>query len=440
MTEDLKERVRTEIEAHADEIIAFSQEMMLRPEPGYAEHETAEQVVRWFQKLGLPYRDRLALTGVKAVLPGRPGGPTVGLLGELDAVLVPGHPLADPATDAAHACGHNAMLAAMLGAGLGLRTVMAELTGNVALFAVPAEEFTEVDRRLTLRAEGKLEFPVGKAELLRLGEFDDIDLAMLVHTASEGAPRFSVGNTMNGAVIKRVRFTGKAAHAGGRPWFGVNAFKAATLAVQAIDAQRDTFPDGEAVRVNPVMTQVDAVPGVVPGNAKLEVLIRGRTLDVLKQTCEKVDRALRAGALALGTGLDIETLLAYLPLTPDPGLDDVLTANAARIVGDDGIARGGHRGGCTDMGDLGHVMPVSHPMASGAVGSAHGTEYQVTDHRQAAVEPAIYLATTVIDLLADDAAAARRIVSAYGPRRSLDDYLALRRSLDGHDSWEAGAW
>jgi amidohydrolase len=440
MTDDLKERVRTEIEAHAEEIIAFSQDVMLRPEPGYAEHATAKSVVEWLEKLKLPYRDELALTGVKAVLHGRPGGPTVGLLGELDAVLVPGHPLADPATDAAHACGHNAMLAAMLGAGLGLRTVMSELTGDVALFAVPAEEFTEVDRRLALRAEGKLEFPVGKAELLRLGEFDDIDLAMLVHTASEGGPRFSVSNTMNGAVIKRVRFTGRAAHAGGRPWAGLNAFKAATLAVQAIDAQRDTFPDGEAVRVNPVMTQVDAVPGVVPGNARLEVLIRGRTLDVLKQTCEKVDRALRAGAMALNTGLDIETLLAYLPLSPDPRLDDVVVANAAQVVGESGVARGGHRGGCTDMGDLGHVMPVSHPFASGAVGSAHATSYQVTDHRQAAVEPAVYLATSVIDLLTDDAAAARRIVSAYGPRRSLDDYLALRRSLDGHVSWEAEAW
>jgi metal-dependent amidase/aminoacylase/carboxypeptidase family protein len=126
-------------------------------------------------------------------------------------------------------------------------------------------------------------------------------------------------------------------------------------------------------------------------------------------------------------------------LTPDPRLDEVLAANAAQVVGDDGIARGGHFGGCTDMGDLGHVMPVSHPMASGAVGTAHGTAYQVTDHRQAAVEPAIYMATCVIDLLTNDAAAARQIVSAYGPRRSLDDYLALRRSLDGHTSWDPEA-
>lgn len=439
MSDELKERVRAEIEAHAGEIIAFSEDVMRQPEPGYAEHATAAKVVEWFDRLGIAYRDQLALTGVKAVLRGRANGPTVGLLGELDAVLVPGHPLADPTTDAAHACGHNAMLAAMLGAGLGLRTVMSELTGNVALFAVPAEEFTEVDRRLALRADGRLEFPVGKAELLRLGEFDDIDLAMLVHTGGEDSPRFSVGNTMNGAVIKRVRFTGKAAHTGGRPWLGVNAFKAATLAVQAIDAQRDTFPDGEAVRVNPVMTQVDAVPGVVPGNAKLEVLIRGRTLDVLKEICAKVDRALRAGALALNTGLEIETLLAYLPLTPDPRLDDVLTANAATVVGEDGIARGGHRGACTDMGDLGHVIPVSHPTASGGVGSVHGTEYQVTDHRQAAVEPAIYMAMSVIDLLTNDAAEARRIIAEYGPRRSLDDYLALRRGLDGHTSWEPEA-
>src|SRR5690606_21746739 len=184
--------------------------------------------------------------------------------GELDAVPVPDHPLADPETGAAHACGHHAQLAAMVGVGIGLRNVMPELSGSVVLFAVPAEEFAEIDRRLALRDRREIEFPVGKAELLRLNAFDDIDLAMQVHTAGSGAPRFSVGDTTNAGALVRARFLGQAAHAGSRPWDGRNAFKAATLAVQALDAQRETFADRDTVRVNPVLTQVDAVPGVVP--------------------------------------------------------------------------------------------------------------------------------------------------------------------------------
>src|SRR5690606_36606174 len=156
---------------------------------------------------------------------------------------------------------------------------------------------------------------------LRLNAFDDIDLAMQVHTAGSGAPRFSVGDTTNAGALVRARFLGQAAHAGIRPWDGRNAFKAATLAVQALDAQRETFADRDTVRVNPVMTKVDAVPGVVPASASLEELVRARILDALRETCGKVERALRAGALALVVSLESETLLAYLPLSSAPSLD-----------------------------------------------------------------------------------------------------------------------
>jgi metal-dependent amidase/aminoacylase/carboxypeptidase family protein len=64
---------------------------------------------------------RLALTGVRADVAGRAGaGPTFALLGELDGLVVTGHPVADPQTGAAHACGHNAQVAGLLGAAMGL--------------------------------------------------------------------------------------------------------------------------------------------------------------------------------------------------------------------------------------------------------------------------------------------------------------------------------
>ena len=70
-----------------------------------------------FASLGLTDVTRPARTGVKGWL-WRGAGPRVAVIGELDAVLSPGHPFADKATGAAHACGHNAQLASMLGLSL----------------------------------------------------------------------------------------------------------------------------------------------------------------------------------------------------------------------------------------------------------------------------------------------------------------------------------
>jgi metal-dependent amidase/aminoacylase/carboxypeptidase family protein len=152
---EVKARLCAQIDRRKDEIVAISDHIMRRPEPGYREVRTAEFVAGWFRRMGLECREGLGLTGVKARLRGRSRGPTVAVLGELDSLIVGEHPLADPTTHAAHACGHNAQVASMIGAGLGLQAVMDELDGDVVLFAVPAEEYIEVEWRLGLREQGK---------------------------------------------------------------------------------------------------------------------------------------------------------------------------------------------------------------------------------------------------------------------------------------------
>src|SRR5262249_58001445 len=135
----------------AGEIVEISAHIRRHPESGYREVRTAEYVAGRLDRLGLKYRDGLALTGVKARLKGRAPGPTVAILGELDSLIVGGHPLADPVTHAAHACGHNAQIASMLGAGMGLQAGMEEPGGDVGLFAVPAEAYIEGEWRARAR-------------------------------------------------------------------------------------------------------------------------------------------------------------------------------------------------------------------------------------------------------------------------------------------------
>ena len=104
----------------------------------------------------IPHETGLAITGVKGVIRGKNSGPTVALMGELDSILVSDHPQADLKTGAAHACGHNAQIAGLMGAMMGLvdTGAMDELCGNIVIFAVPAEEYVEIEYRLGLQREG----------------------------------------------------------------------------------------------------------------------------------------------------------------------------------------------------------------------------------------------------------------------------------------------
>lgn len=437
VTEDeLKRRVCAEIDRHADRLIALCDAILRRPETGYRETGTAGLVREQFDAMGLDSRTGLARTGVKARIHGRRPARTVAILGELDSLIVSGHAFADPVTAAAHACGHNAQVAAMVGAGLGLLPVSGALDGDVVLFAVPAEECIELDWRCERRDAGDVEFLLGKAELIRLGEFDDVDMAMLTHSGGPATdPLLRVGNSANGALVKRVRYTGRSAHAGASPWDGVNAAKALTLGLSAIDAQRDTFREADLVRVHHLVTACGDAVSAVPEHARMEMMVRARGTEAMRRTAAIVDRSLRAGAQALGASVDITTLSGYLPLVTDAPLDDVLFGNAAAVCGAGYVQRdAGHLSWSTDMGDLGHIMPVAHPIAaSGSTAGHHSAGYHVTDPRLAVILPAKVMACTVVDLLFDGARVADQVIDRSGPKLSRDGYVELRRSLErGH--------
>jgi amidohydrolase len=428
---ELKARVCAEIDRQANRIIDISAHILQHPEIGFREHATAAYVAEQFAAMGLGCQTGLAITGVKARMKGRSSTLTVGILGELDSLLVPESPVADPLTHAAHACGHNAQIAAMLGAGLGLQSVMAELDGDVVLFAVPAEECITVEERLELRAKGEIEFIIGKPELIRIGAFDDIDMVTITHTPHGGDDSHaSVGDTHNGALIKRVRFIGRAAHAGSGAQHGVNALKAATLALAAIDANRERFAEADMVRVSPIITKGGDGTSTVPSDVRVETMIRARSIEAMRATSEMVDRCLRAGALAIGAEVEIETISGYMPNLPDPNLVALQHAACTAIVGAEhmGVAR--HQAGSTDVGDVGLLMPAVHPRSGGTVGRPHAAEYYVRDHNLAAVNPAKSMAMLAVDLLCDGAAEGLRVRQAAGPKLSRAEYVALRRGFD----------
>ncbi|PKB61069.1 MAG: amidohydrolase [SAR202 cluster bacterium Casp-Chloro-G4] len=429
---EIKSTALKAIDSSSSELIGVAQHILNNPEPGFREEKTSRYVAGKLREMGISYQDGIAITGIKGVLDTGRSGPTVAVMGELDSLKVLGHPHADPETAAAHACGHHCQVAMMLGVATGLKAVgvLDHLSGRIVLIAVPAEEYIEVEYRDELRRQGKIEFLGGKPEFIRLGALDDVDMAMMTHTsanAEEG--KIAFGGTNNGIVAKRIQFLGRASHAGGAPHAGVNALNAAMIALSAIHAQRETYRDDDTVRIHPIITQGGVAVSSVPADVRMETYVRGKSVEAFLSASEKVDRALRAGAMAVGGSVNITTLPGYLPIQSDETMLGIYEKNAAQLVGQENLVRLNHRTGSTDMGDVSQLMPVIHPYVVAAEGIGHGSDYVVTDYELGVITGAKAMAMTVIDLLSDDARVAQQVKSEYQAPMTKAQYLALMRSM-----------
>lgn len=431
--EVLKQRVCDAIEDHQQQIIAIGKEIFAHPELGYKEFKTAELVKKTFKSIGLAYHDELAITGVRADVKGKESGVRVAVMGELDAVVCPDHPFADPNTGAAHSCGHNAQTASMLGAAIGLMKsgVMQELDGDIAFLAVPAEEYVEIGYRQKLRSEGKIQFLGGKQEFIATGVMDDIDLTIMYHSAGfPGDIKAAVGGTSNGFVGKLVTYKGKEAHAGGAPHAGVNALNAAMLGMMGIHANRETFKDDDHIRVHPIITKGGDLVNIIPADVVMETYVRGKTMAAIMDAHKKVNRALEAGAMAIGAEVEITEIPGYLPRLNDPVMTKMIKANLQKLLGDDAVVEmDRHGSGSSDIGDIMHLMPAIHPYIGGVAGAAHSKEFEVVDDYLAYVVGAKALAMTLVDLLYDHATGAKQVLEGYTPIYNKESYLKMWDSL-----------
>ncbi len=429
---ELKDKAFAEIDQRADELINLSKQILANPEPGFREFKTAALVGEKFAEMGVPFRSGLGMTGLRGEILGGSEGPTMAIIGELDSLIVNEHPHANGETGAAHACGHHCQIGMMLGATMGLmhKDVLPNLSGRIVPMGMPAEEYIEIEYRDGLRRAGKIEFLGGKPEFIRLGEFDDVHLSMMVHTTSTpGERQLCVSGTSNGTLAKKIQFVGRGAHAGGSPHLGINALNAATLALSAIHFNRETFLDNDTVRVHPIITKGGEAVSAVPADVRMETFVRGRTLDAIMDANHKVDRALRAGAMAMGATVNIQTIPGYLPLMQNGRMAEIFEANANTLVGPENVARIQHRTGSTDMGDVSYLMPVIHPYVGGATGIGHGADYVVQDYQLAVITAAKSMAATVIDLLADGAAEGRRVIANHRAEMTAREYIEFMRGL-----------
>jgi amidohydrolase len=145
------DRIEAAVVAGTPQVVAWRRDLHANPELGFAETRTAALVAEHLRGLGMEVRTEVARTGVVGILRGGRAGPTVALRADMDALPVleaTGLPFASTATGTymgntvpvAHACGHDAHIAMLMGAAEVLAGMKDDIAGTIVFIFQPAEE------------------------------------------------------------------------------------------------------------------------------------------------------------------------------------------------------------------------------------------------------------------------------------------------------------
>jgi len=385
-----KRRVCDEVDRLRDLLVFASHQIHGHPELGYAEHLAHDLLCEILEEQGLLV-ERGAY-GLPTAFEARvgDGGPNIAVLLEYDAL--PG---------IGHACGHNIIAAAGLGAGLAAAAVASDLGGTVTILGTPAEE-----------GGG------GKIAMIDAGAFGGVDAAMMVHPAGAELRRISAIAIQQ----LRVRYHGRSAHAAAAPHEGRNALDAAVLGYVNVAALRQHIRPEE--RIHGIFTEAGEKPNVVPSTAVTEWYVRSPTLASLEPLKARVVACLQAGADAAGCSMELEWVgKPYAEMIDNGPLLELYEANAhtlGRVPADPTPATAVV--GSTDMGNVSYAVPSIHPMVQAApAGTAiHTIEFEASaageQGNRAVLDGAKAMAMTIVDLWTDpDRIAAIRAAHAASP-------------------------
>ncbi|MEN5072513.1 M20 family metallopeptidase [Isoptericola cucumis] len=384
----LPEAVAAAVERAAEALEPELREIVERlhadPEPAFEEHRSAATLVEVLARHGVTAE--LGAHGVGTAFRAELGGgegPTVAICAEYDAL--PG---------IGHACGHNVIAAAGVGAFLALQGVMTgdgAPAGRVVLLGTPAEEGH-----------------TGKEVLARAGAFDDVDAAIMVHPYGQDV----ADQVWLGRRLLTWTFTGRPAHASAQPFMGRNALDAANLAYQGIGLLRQQMPPVD--RVHATIVEGGTRPSIITERAVMRLYARSKYPDTLRDLSARLDDVARGAALMTGTEVEIawdDGALPSLPVRTNAALTARWVA-AQRRRGRDPLPAGvvsETLAASTDFGNVSFRVPGMHPLiqVSSPEVALHSAEFADAaagpDAVRAAVDGAFGLATTALEYLADDA-------------------------------------
>ncbi|HEX3175280.1 MAG TPA: M20 family metallopeptidase [Methylomirabilota bacterium] len=374
----VKDRIGSAVERLADELESLSRRIHDNPELGYQEVKAAAWLSDFLDRHG--FKVERGLAGIETAFRGtleRGDGPTIAILCEYDALPAIGH-----------ACGHNVIATAGVGAGAALAAVRDDLPpGRVVVIGTPAEE-----------GGG------GKVKLIRGGVFASVDAAMMIH----GFDRWIMHQDLLGIVRCALEFTGKAAHASADPWEGVNALDAVIQTFNNVSMLRQQIrPEA---RIHGIVTSGGAAANIIPEFASATFYVRAADIDYMWALQKRVIACAEGAARATGCTLKVveQRDNAYEPMKRNTTLLDRFRANA-RTLGVVESPESRDRMGSSDIGNVSQVIPAIQPMVQIA---PEGTPIHSRAFEQAAVTPlaragmltsAKIMAMTTCDLLSNPA-------------------------------------
>jgi metal-dependent amidase/aminoacylase/carboxypeptidase family protein len=186
-------------------------------------------------------------------------------------------------------------------------------------------------------------------------------------------------------------------------------------ALTLMDAQRDTFRDEAHVRLHGYIPEGGEAVNVVPDRAVFTLQVRAASPEAIQDASDKVDRCVKAVAIAFGGETEVQNIFGFMPLIAYDELDDVHQRNVQAIAPGAPFTRGIYRPSSTDMGDVSMIIPSLHGYFRGFAGTAHTDDFLAIDPQQAYVDSAKMLAMDAIDLLWDDASCGRKIAALKCP-------------------------
>lgn len=282
------------------------------------------------------------------------------------------------------------------------------------LVGVPAEECLETEWRMQEIKKGRLHFLGGKAELLCRGAFEGVDVVLSMHAGFRNDGTISIVGSHKGFTSKNVTFKGRSAHAAADPKNGINALYMANIALNALNALRETFSDNETVRVHPIITKGGTVVNAIPEEVCVECQCRAKNMETVLSISKQFDNAMGAGAYAFGGKVVIDTQLGYLPYRPVKELDQVAMQVADDILGKGKWEQEGHNCGSTDLGDLNEVIPGIQVFVNYTHGVHHAADYRIADRKIYEISP-LFLAVMTCKLLDNNGELAKKVKEAHKP-------------------------
>jgi amidohydrolase len=376
-----KKAAREQVERAHEALIGLSHWIHANPELGYEERMASGWVAEWLEKAGFAVDG--AAGGLETAVYGAfgPGPMNVALLVEYDAL-----------PEVGHACGHNVIAAASVGAGVALVPVAEQLGLRVIVIGTPAEEGG-----------------AGKQLLLDAGAFDGVHCALMIHPG----PNDQLLPEVLAAQSFDIAYTGVPSHAGAFPERGVNAADAMVVAQVALGLLRQSILPTD--RVHGIVTLGGEAMNIIPARTEARWMVRSATVERLEQLRERVLQCFRAGATASGAALEVDQHTVYADMIHDRDLAGFYRANA-EALGRRFIDTGAPKDPgtleltrfSTDMGNVSYAVPSIHPIIGidSAPAVNHQPEFTAAAASvaadQAIFDGAVALAWTVIDAATND--------------------------------------